>query len=431
MTRGAARSLAGRWGGRDGLAFGAAVLFAFCMYSSVVNLWPALGPLRPALLTCAVAAAALVARRVFRREKLGIDGWRGFCLLAVCVMCFMSQGWSVAPKVTHVYAQELAKDAACYLVLVYVVTNATRLRWILSAAALGGLAPAWYSFQNYLTGTDLVEGTRARWVGIYLDPNHMAMAMVFLVPVAIALILMGNVFERILGVASLLGSVTAVVVSGSRGGALGMGFAVLVWAVREKYRVRALTALGVLLALFLALSPKSFWNRTDTIADYHEDVSAQGRVHAWEVARAINEDRPLLGVGGGAFLEAWPHYAPVEARHEAFVAHNVFLAMLGELGWVGFFLFLFFASSALATGYRASRAPVAGPWIRAVFAGACGYMLCDMSAAYVTSAHFFFIFGVLAATGGIWAFEAGQSELLQARVCDEPSGAPLAREGAA
>jgi O-antigen ligase len=87
----------------------------------------------------------------------------------------------------------------------------------------------------------------------------------------------------------------------------------------------------------------------------------------------------------------------VEARAEAFVAHNVFLAMIGELGWVGFFLFLFFVGGALSAGMRAGDAPATGPWTRALFAGASGYLLGDMSSGYVTSAHFFFIFGLLVA----------------------------------
>jgi O-antigen ligase len=417
-------ALSGRLGGRDGVAYGAALLFGFSMYASVANLVPALDAVRPALLTSAVAALALVCRRLFHRERLDIDGWRGFCLMALCGMCFGSQAWSVYPAATHDFSVELLKDAAIFFVLANVVTNATRLRWILVVAALGGLAPAWGSFKNYVDGTNLIDGGRARWEGIYLDPNHMAMAMVFLVPVAITMVVRGRMYERVLGAVSLLGSLTAISVSASRGGSLGLLLAAALWAVREKQRARTLSILGLVAVLFLIFSPKSYWNRTQTIADYQVDVAAQGRVHAWEVARAISVDRPLLGVGGGAFLYAWPLYAPVEARHEAFVAHNVLLAMIGELGWVGFFLFLFFVASCLAGAHRATVAPEGGPWVRAIFAGACGYLLCDMSAGYVTSAHFFFIFGLLAGSERILDHELRAVAQLSARAAPPPTLGP-------
>lgn len=400
-----AQGLAGRMGGRDGLAYGAALLFGFCMYASIVNLIPALEVARPALLTSAVAAVALFGRRLFKGERVGLDGFRGACMAAVCALSFASMSWSVFPQATKEHSIELLKDFAIYVTLAYAVTNATRLRWILVACVLGGLAPAWGSFQNYVNGTNLIDGGRARWEGIYLDPNHMAMALVFLVPVAATFVMRGKSWERVLGAVSLLGSLTGIVVSQSRGGFLGLALAMVIWALREKQRVRTFAAFGVLTVLFLIFSPKSFWNRTQTITDYQVDVSAMGRIHAWEVGRAISEDKPLLGVGGGAFVYAWPLYAPVEARNEAFVAHNVFLAMIGELGWIGFFLFLFFVAACLTAAYRAGDAPAGGPWIRAVFAGACGYLLCDMSSGYVTSAHFFFIFGMLAASDRIRAYE--------------------------
>src|SRR5256885_1920612 len=69
--------LAGRLGGRDGVAFGAALLFTFCMYASVVSIWPALEPVRPALVTSVAAAVALFGRRLMQGEPLGLDGWRG------------------------------------------------------------------------------------------------------------------------------------------------------------------------------------------------------------------------------------------------------------------------------------------------------------------------------------------------------------------
>src|SRR5258707_9788270 len=102
----------------------------------------------------------------------------------------------------------------------------------------------------------------------------------------------------------------------------------------KAFMVAAVFAIG--LAVF---APSSFWQRTESLTAFREDASALGRVYAWKVASEINRDKPLLGVGVGGFRYAWPLYAPPEATH-AYVAHNVYLDMLGDLGFVGLLLFL-------------------------------------------------------------------------------------------
>ena len=112
---------------------------------------------------------------------------------------------------------------------------------------------------------------------------------------------------------------------------------------------------GAVLALGLVVfAPKSFWQRNETVATFHEDASAMGRVYAWQVASRISLDRPLLGVGAGSFRYAWPLYAPPEATR-AYVAHNIFLDVIGELGLVGLLFFLVFAGGATGGAFAASK----------------------------------------------------------------------------
>jgi O-antigen ligase len=388
----------------DTLAFVFTLIFAFCMYSSIVNLIPALDVVRPALAASAIAGVAFFGRRLLTRTAFQMD-WKVWVLLSLGALAWASISWSVNPEATRAHSQELTKDCLSFLLVVGVVTNARRLRSILAACALAALVPDWGALANYINKTNLIEGTRASWLGVYQDPNHMAMSMVFLVPVGLTLVLSGKGWLKGLGVVSLAGSLTAIGVSGSRGGFIGLCLATLVWIAREPKKMRSVLAFAAAAMIFLAWSPQMFWNRTQTIADYHTDESALGRVHAWEVGKAISVDRPLLGVGGGAFIYAWPTYAPVDARGKAYWAHNVFLAMVAETGWIGFLLFALLVAGCLDAAFRAGSASDSGPWIRAIYAGALGYLVCDMSAGYVTSAHFFFIFGLLAATARIRASE--------------------------
>lgn len=384
--------------GRDGVAFLAAFLFAITAYTGIVNLFPSLEVIRPALLTAVLAVSTLLLGRVASRLPLSWDGLRGIGLIGFTLIALASVAWSFNAAATRREATELAKLCAMYLVIVNVVTTPRRLALMCGAIVLGSLVPSIATLDRWANDIDLLEGYRARWLGVYHDPNHLAMALVAIVPIAASFAVFAKSWAfRILNVAILGISVAVIVLTHSRGGALGLAFALAFWALAGRNKLRTFIAFLAVLVAVAIFAPSSFWTRTETIADYEEDLSAMGRVYAWEVAAELNKDRPLLGGGAGAFMDAWPSYARYEARGTAYVAHNVFLAVLAELGWIGFAFFLLFVGRAMGGASAAIRDPVVGPLARGVAAGFAGYMLCDMFSGYVVSTHFFFVASLAAA----------------------------------
>jgi O-antigen ligase len=147
----------------------------------------------------------------------------------------------------------------------------------------------------------------------------------------------------------------------------------------------------------VALAPQSFWARSRTIADFEEDASVAGREHAWMVLGGIVEDRPLSGVGAGAFLASWSRYAPLEAGGRRYVAHNVLLEIVGDLGVLAFALFASFCAWLLWSLWRAERDGQIGPEARAVLAALAGYLICEMVNGYSLSWFLYFLFACAAA----------------------------------
>jgi O-antigen ligase len=200
-------------------------------------------------------------------------------------------------------------------------------------------------------------------------------------------------------------AVVAIVFSHSRGGFIGLCVAMGMWAFREKRRMQALVV-GALFAIGLVLfAPQSFWSRNETVGRFQEDASAMGRVYAWNVASKMSVDRPLLGVGVGGFRYAWPQYAPPEARR-AYVAHNVFLDVIGELGFVGLLFFLIFAGGASGGAFTASSKGEIAWLARGLSAAVTGYLICDLFSGYILSAHFYVLFGLAACADRIARQEA-------------------------
>ncbi|SEN01078.1 probable O-glycosylation ligase, exosortase A-associated [Stigmatella aurantiaca] len=382
---------------RDVLAFYALVGFAAVMYAVPGEWIPALAPLRLALLTSGLAAGLMALRRLGRAEPLYFDGARGLALLGFSALAFASVAWSVHPELTRFTGIELLKLTAIYLTIINVITSGRRLAMMCGAMVLGSIVTSIGVIDWYRTGVDMVEGFRSRWVGVYADPNHMAMNMALVVPLAVAFLARkesGWLMRVLCALAAVL-SVVAIVLSHSRGGFIGLSVAMGVWAIREKRRIQAVVV-GGLLALGLVLfAPKSFWQRNETVTSFHQDASAMGRVYAWQVASRISLDKPLLGVGAGGFRYAWPLYAPPESR-QAYVAHNIFLDVIGELGFVGLALFLVFAGGATGGAFAASKDAEMGWLARALAAAMAGYLVCDLFSGYILSAHLYVLFGLAA-----------------------------------
>ena len=378
------------------------LLAAFCVqiYAVPAEWLPALAPLRLALSLSLGALGLLVLNRVGRGLPLRWDGVRGLALGAFLVWAAASHLWSVAPQRTDVWLVDLAKVALSWLLLVNLATTPRRLAILCLALVAGSVVTSTGGILRYLSGEQLSQGFRTLWVGTYGDPNYLAEDLALVVPLAAAFIARPATRPgiRALCLLALLLSVTCIVLTFSRGGFLGLVFGGVVWALRERTQRTKALVLSTLLAVGVAVfAPATYWERADTIEEFEQDQSALGRVYAWHVTSAANLDRPLRGVGGGAFREAWPLYAPEAARREALVAHNIFLDTLGELGWVGFFLFLTFAGSATGAVFRAGSDPEVGWLARGIGASAAGFLLCNCFSGSLATPHLFVLFGLAGA----------------------------------
>jgi len=407
---------------RDEWAFYALTAFAAVMYAVPGEWIPALAALRLALVTSVLAAGLMVMRRLGRAEPLYVDGARGMGLVGFSTLAVASIAWSLNPEVTQTTGVELLKLTAIYLTIVNVITTGRRLAVMCGAMVLASVVTSIGVINWYLVGENLVEGFRARWVGVYADPNHMAMNLGLVVPLAVAFVARkGSAWVWRLACLAAAGlAVTAIVLSHSRGGFIGLSLAMGIWAVREKRRIQAIVVGSVFVVGLLVFAPQSFWQRNETVATFQEDASAMGRVYAWQVASRISLDRPLLGVGAGTFRYAWPLYAPPEARR-AYVAHNIFLDVIGELGWLGLGFFLVFAGGAAGGAFAASRSTQVGWLARALSASMVGYLVCDLFSGYILSAHCYVLFGLAAAAQRIArAAEASSVAMQKVPVPREP-----------
>jgi len=385
---------------RDRWAFLLLAVFCVQIYAAPAEWIPAIAPLRPALSLSFAALGLLLLERLGRRVPLHVDGVRGLALGAFLAWAAASHLWSLSPPATDTWLVLLVKVAVAWFLVVNLATTPRRLVILCLALVAGSMVTSAGGVLRYFSGDELSQGFRTLWVGAYGDPNYLASYLALTVPLAVAFIArpgMG-VWIRLLCVLSLLLAVTCIVLTFSRGGFLGLVFGGLVWAMRERAQRSKAVVLATLLAVGVAIfAPATYWERTDTLEEFERDQSALGRVYAWQVASRANLDHPLRGVGGGAFREAWPLYAPPEVREHPLVAHNIFLDTLGELGWVGFFLFLTFAGSATGAVFRAGSDREIGWLARGIGASVAAFLLCNCFSGSLATPQLFVLFGLAGA----------------------------------
>jgi hypothetical protein len=380
-----------RWGS---LAHGTALLFLWMLYSNPQFWWPSLERLRLAFVSAGLCAVAVVGHRLVSGERLRLGGWAAAPLWAYLAFIPASLAWTVYEPDTRFAIGEAWKMAVVFVAVQNVVDRRARLRRFLLTGAIASLGPALGSIDVWRSGDALVDGFRTHWRGAYADPNRLAMALVAVLPFA----LYGAVTARRRVARALLWGVAtaqlaAIVLTHSRSGSIAAGVAVLLFLGRGRGGAVRAGIAAVAIAIGLAVAaPETFWRRSATLASLEEDESVQGRENAWKVLGVIVDERPLTGVGAGAFVQAWGHFAPLEAGARRYIAHNVLLEIVGELGVVAFALFCAFSGWVLLQLWRAGGDPLFGLEARAIFAALAGYLVTEMANGYSLSWFLYFLF---------------------------------------
>ena len=194
----------------------------------------------------------------------------------------------------------------------------------------------------------------------------MSLMIIFSLPLAVYFLLTARRSWMRLALLMIIAvDVAAVMATFSRGGAvmLALCFLLMLWEYRHKISPRNLGLLlgagGLIVALFLILTPESYSQRIKSVRDA-DDFSLRRRASYLLVGRELVAERPLLGHGPGTFSTL---YALTETG-QAFTrnsesgrrdAHNTYLEVLTGSGVAGLALFLTIVFYSLKSFSRARR----------------------------------------------------------------------------
>lgn len=255
--------------------------------------------------------------------------------------------------------------------------------------------------------------------------NALAAYLVLVLPLALALSVVSGKAGRAVGVLAGVTIATALAPTLSRGGYLGVGVAVAVFAAcvvrRSSLTRRRVTIGGALLVGVFSLvafvppvsrSAERVVDRVLLTADVSEG-SAASHLDLWTVGVRMAVDYPLLGIGPEIYPRLFPRYrddvlsparAAVMARFRPESPHNVPIAIAVGAGIPALVAYLGIVLLAMRMGWRRMRrAPPPERFLLAgLLAGVGGHVATDlfMTAEVTGSWIFWVLLGALCATSG-------------------------------
>lgn len=161
-------------------------------------------------------------------------------------------------------------------------------------------------------------------------------------------------WRKLLYSAELLSLLALIVATQSRGATLALGAVALYYWLKNDRKVIGLTVAAVSVVLVVALAPTTYFDRINSIQNYEEDGSAQGRLSAWRAGTNMALSNPLLGVGAGQFPSNYTRFAD-DNQHRWKTAHSIYFLILGELGLPGITILIGLIISNLVGNWRVAR----------------------------------------------------------------------------
>lgn len=214
-----------------------------------------------------------------------------------------------------------------YLLIANLVTTHRRLKGIINLIVFLTLVLCFSGVMQHLTGVgfggmDAYKG-RIRAIGIFNDPNDLAMALVIALPLLLLkLIERVPPWQRILATLATGFLVYTLMLTESRGGLIAFAVLIMIMFARRFGNAIGAAVGGVVLVAVVALGP-----RMGTIST--EEASAYGRIQAWSLGLDLFQQFPLFGVGAGQFTEY--HF---RTAHNSFVLGIAEMGVFGMLPWI-------------------------------------------------------------------------------------------------
>lgn len=275
------------------------------------------------------------------------------------------------------YYEYLVKGLMFCLVMPFFVRERIHMHALIIVIVLGfGLHGVLNGLKSIASaGGHNVEGPAGTMLA---DRNHLSTAL------ALALPLLYYLFQqsryKLIRWSFLSGFILvalAIAGSGSRGGFIALSVVSAWLVVTSRKRWNALALLVLMAVMFAGLAPDQWFDRLSTIEEAGADASFMGRVVAWKISSAIALSNPIFGGGFHAVqVQAiWDEFVNAPSLlgflnlpfpdFSAKAAHSIYFEVMGDMGFVGLFIYLGILLHAIRSRYviKQQLAAMGSQWV--------------------------------------------------------------------
>jgi len=427
------------------MSFRLFLLCSFVLLARPQDILTFLQPWRPALVLTVLATGAMVLGGRLKEilAVLSLAESKRYLLLFLIMIVGIPFAYYKRAAFEGVFLSYVP-NVLFFILLVHQVTSLQRLKsfvWVICLSTL------MYSVVGgALQSKDFYDG-RFQAVGNMFDPNDTAYVLLALFPLCIYFVRFDEgVLKKLVAVVAACSAFVIILLTGSRGGILGLGSVLLILLLTNASgirRSRKLLLVVMLASAFLLMRDRIDVERYLTLIDVSSDYNVSrvgGRVELWERAIDLVLDNPITGVGVNCFEVAVARSRELAADSYTRwqVVHNSYLQVVSEVGLIGGGLFLLIVLRSFLTFLRVSRigAQSQSPETKEISALA-GLMLLGFAGLLVSgfflsqgySTFFTLYFALAAAIGRIQAAigfrsSTDESKGLESRTLSNPNGYP-------
>lgn len=272
-------------------------------------------------------------------SRLPMELWLMLFMLGGMLLGTMN---ALSPDLVYEETYTFFKFIVFFVLLVNIVDSEYKVKWFINAQILSA---AWLVYRCW----DLRHRFSYRFEnidgGVISDSNHFAAAVVLFFPLVVRQIFSGHWLKRLGAATGAFGMVMTIVITGSRGGFLGLAVQAMAFVYFYKeYRKRIFLTLAALTLIITPFISDYYIARVigifehDQIQDNRAKSSVDSRLASWTLAFQTWKKFPLLGCGMQNFGYYMGYYNEgLNWGELGHVAHSTWLQALGEGG----FRFLF------------------------------------------------------------------------------------------
>lgn len=296
-----------------------------------------------------LALALFLVKKDPFREKLEFDGTvLLFIVFGLHALLVAALAYSDVPRNWEL-CFNLLKTLLFCLLMPMLATNRLRIHALLVMLALSA------GFHGMLEGLKFIGsgGAHLSQGNAKLgDRNHFAVLVAMVIPILIYLYnYANNRLARLGYLAVITVNFLAVISTQSRAGLVTLAALALWYLMFSRRKLMGAVAIVAVVVGMVAVAPDSWTHRMETMKSVEDDSSFMGRVMAWKRGSAIAVENPIFG-GGFHSVQAASLFERFRYRQgilgfvdtgiQAYpaAAHSIYFEILGDMGFLGLFLFI-------------------------------------------------------------------------------------------